>query len=622
MCGIAGLFTYNPLKINKKLAIHQMTNALAHRGPDAEGFFIEENIALGHRRLSIIDTSMAANQPMVDTTERYVLVFNGEIYNYREIKSKLSNFSFSTQSDSEVILAAYIQWKEKCVDEMNGIFAFAIWDKQDKTLFIARDRLGVKPLYYYQDENVFIFASELRAILKSGLVKNKYLSLTGLADYLLYQSVHAPNTLVENIFQLQPAEYAFIDTKGIVIKSYWDLVQPHEIETDDYSVIKKKVYQHLSKAVELQMVSDVPIGAFLSGGIDSSAIVALMAQCSTQSINTFTVSFEESRWDESEYAAIVAKKFNTKHEKIVLKPTVFLEELPQILDSMDSPSSDGPNTYIVSKVTKQAGITVALSGLGGDELFAGYGTFLQFYKLYHNNLFWVTPVAIRNLLKSSLRSLLKGRTEKINAILLSKFRTMESIYPPFRQLYSNKAVENLINNYGGTNFATSRLREIQPKLTKMPLLSQFSIAEIMTYTQSVLLKDSDQMSMASALELRVPFFDHNLVEYVLSVPDKYKYPHTPKKLMTDALGELLPREIVNRTKMGFELPWENWLKNELRTYCQRYLEELKNYKVFNHIYIENIWSKFLKGDKQIIWSEIWALVVLSQWLKDNEIEEG
>ena len=321
MCGITGILNIGSKKEIGK-PIKNMTDALAHRGPDSDGFYIEEGrVALGHRRLSIIDLSTSANQPFFDDSNRYVLIFNGEIYNYLEVKPLLPEYPFKTTSDTEVILAAYIKWGKDCLQYLNGMFALAIWDKIEQTLFVARDRLGVKPFYYYHDTEHFVFASEMRSLLASGFVPRQ-LDKYALHDYLMFQTVYAPYSILKNVFQLMPGEYAFVSTKGIQKDYYWKLETPPTPQTDvhDRKTVEHTVRDLLSASVERRMISDVPLGGFLSGGIDSSAVVALMAQSSERPIDTFTVTFGEKKFDESKYANIIAKKFNTHHTEIHLNP--------------------------------------------------------------------------------------------------------------------------------------------------------------------------------------------------------------------------------------------------------------------------------------------------------------
>ena len=623
MCGITGIFN---LKSSEKLdaPIRTMTDALAHRGPDSGGYFVESKIALGHRRLSIIDLSTSANQPFSDDSGRFVLIFNGEIYNYQDIKPLLADYNFRTTSDTEVILAAYIKWGADCLQHLNGMFAFAIWDKKEGTLFIARDRLGVKPLYYFADNQRFIFASELRSLLASGFIPRE-LDKNALRDFLIFQSVYAPNTLLKNVFQLMPGECATVSTAGVFKTIYWKIEQPPKADISDKKTAETNVRELLSASVERRMISDVPLGAFLSGGIDSSAVVALMAQASERPIDTFTVSFSEKKYDESRFADIISKKYTTRHTTIRLSPNDFLNELPAALDAVDAPSGDGLNTYVVSKATKNAGITVALSGLGGDELFAGYHYFPHFQKINTAfPLYWQIPQGLRNPILSFANKMFSSNPKLGRAVDLLKVKqpTIDEIYPYFRLINTEGSANRLLNTENHVELTIKQLlKNRKSAISELPLLSQMTVGELLGYTLNVLLRDTDQFSMASALEVREPFFDYKLVEYVVQVPDAFKYDKkTPKSLLVNALGDLLPDEIVHRPKMGFSFPWKHWLLNELRPFCQKHIDFLSKYAVFNHAAIQKEWHLFLesKGEK-CNYVKIWQLVVLSHWLEKNDI---
>lgn len=625
MCGIAGILN---LKSEKNLnePIRNMTNALAHRGPNAEGFYVETNtVALGQRRLSIIDLSTSANQPFIDDSGRYILIFNGEIYNYLDVKPLLSEYNFKTTSDTEVILAAYIKWGTDCLKHLNGMFAFAIWDIEEQTLFVVRDRLGIKPVYYYIDNQHFIFSSEIRSLLSSGFIP-RHLDKDALRDYLNFQSVYAPATIIKNVFQLMPGEYAVVSSNGMQKAFYWRAeTSPNGFEIPNKETAQKKVRELLTASIERRMMSDVPLGAFLSGGIDSSAVVALMAQASERPIDTFTVSFAEKQFDESRFADIIAKKYNTNHTAIRLTPDDFLKELPAALDAMDAPSGDGLNTYVVSKATKNAGITVALSGLGGDELFAGYSYFRHFQKVKTAfPLYWRIPQAVRSPFLSLVHKAMPSnpKVKRFVDILNAPQPSIEDIYPQMRRINTEGEVNALLNE-GKTTDSTiyQLLKERQTAIDKLPPLSHFTMGELLGYTLNVLLKDTDQFSMASALEVREPFFDYKLVEYVLKVPDVFKFDKsTPKALLVGALQDLLPNEIVNRPKMGFSFPWKHWLLHELHAFCQEHIDYLSQYDVFNEHAIQEEWSAFQKtnGEKSS-YVKIWQMVVLSYWLKKNNI---
>ncbi|MFM2267133.1 MAG: hypothetical protein RL757_574 [Bacteroidota bacterium] len=623
MCGIAGIIA--PLEKGQMLKLTQtVTDKMAHRGPDAGQYFAENGIGLGHRRLSIIDLSTSANQPFFDHSGRYVMVFNGEIYNFQEIKNQITDYPFKTSSDTEVLLAGYLKWGEAVLHKLNGFFAIAIWDKVERTLFVARDRMGVKPFYYFHEGETFIFASEIRPILASGMLPRK-ISPHGFQDYLGYQSVNAPYTMIENLWQLMPGECGIIKNGKFNKKLYWQIEKNYAADMDfsSYGVVKQNIKQLFMDSVERRLISDVPLGAFLSGGIDSSAVVAAMAQFSEQPVNTFSVVFNESHYDESEYSSLIAKKYATKHHKILLKPQNFLEELPAALSAMDSPSGDGINSYIVSKKTREAGVTVALSGLGGDELFAGYAGYQTWEKLQKNRWFWSIP----NLLRKPVGNVAEwyigdSRAKRFNNIISAKSADLVDVFPAYRQIFETQGLQKLLKK--GTpqypNLIQQILAERSADIQKLPYLSQLSVGEILSYTLNVLLKDTDQMSMASALEVREPFFDYKLIEYVMQVPDKFKSPKYAKSLFVESIAPLLPDEVVHRRKYGFTLPWDHWMRNELKDFCAQKLNQIKDRNLLNPDTVSKLWSDYQNRDKKAMpWMTLWYLVSLEDWLEKNEV---
>ncbi len=620
MCGINGIIQPGSTEQFSQ-QVERMNRALAHRGPDDEGVLAGEGIALGHRRLSIIDLSAAGHQPMGYDGDRYSIVYNGELYNYRELKQELGDVAFRTSTDTEVILAAYAKWGTECLQHFNGMFAFAIWDKNERKLFIARDRLGIKPLYYAKAGGKIAFSSELRALLASGFVEKK-LDRNALGDYLRYQTVHAPDTILEGVKMLLPGHYMLVTTSSSEIKTWWKPALGESVP-GDYKTVCADVRTLLRDAVERRLVADVPFGAFLSGGIDSSAVVGLMSEVASSPVNTFSVTFDDSEFSEAVYAKQVAKKFNTVHHEIRLDPDDFLRDLPAALDAMDHPSGDGPNTYVVSKATKAAGITMALSGLGGDELFAGYDIFKRAVAMETKNWLNAVPVGMRRMGGVLVKKIKPGVAgEKLAAALAQEKIGFDSFYPLSRQVLLEEQVERLANGRaidpGNVQRLTLAAHNAFPG--KEHLISRVSVAEISTYMQNVLLRDTDQMSMAHALEVRVPFLDYTLVEYVLNLPDAIKYPHTPKKLLVDSLGDLLPPEIVVRPKMGFTFPWKKWMKTELRGFCEERLTRLGKREPFSEQGMKQLWNAFLADDPRVTWSRIWPLVVLSHWLDKHGVE--
>lgn len=619
MCGLSGILNLKQQPADEVM-IRRMSDCLSHRGPDADGFFIEQEIALGHRRLSIIDLSEEANHPLKDPTGRYILMFNGEIYNYREVKAALPDYPFTTHGDSEVILAAYIKWGPACLSRLAGMFVIILWDRERRELFIARDRMGVKPLYFFRNEEYFLFASEIRALLKSGIVAAR-VNPQAVDDFLSFQSVGLPQSIIQGIYQLEAGTYLLIKDGKISETTYWDITAARaDFDFSDKQRVQQHLYRLLKQAVERRLISDVPLGAFLSGGIDSSAVVGLMAAASTEPVNTFNIGFDEKEFDESGYAGMIAKKFNTRHTQIKLHPTVFLDELRNALDSMDTPTGDGVNTYVVSKKIRQSGLIVALSGVGGDELFAGYPFFAQYYKLRKWKSSWALTSPLRKLAARFIRVNGSSRKDRIRQLLELRGLSIAECYPVSRQIISPDLIEQLTTHRLPPYTMTAvQLKAKAAAIERFPLLSQVSIADYLGYTQHTLLKDTDQMSMAVSLEVREPFFDHDLVEFVLNIPDELKYPAYPKSLLVESLGDLLPPEIVHRRKQGFTFPWKVWMKNELRSFCDERIQRLAERDFIQGNAVKDRWQRFLKGDEAVRWMEIWLLVILEYWLEKNHV---
>jgi asparagine synthase (glutamine-hydrolysing) len=622
MCGINGVYFYGEER-ESTTVVRRMNEQMAHRGPDAEGSFCESKIGLGHRRLSIIDLEAISNQPFYSIDKRYILVFNGEIYNYLEIRAQL-NYPFQTQSDTEVVLAAYLQWGSTCLEKFNGMFALAIWDREKEELFLGRDRLGIKPLYYWQSNTEFVFASEIRSLIKSGLIPKK-LNHNVLGEYLRYQTVHAPNTILEGVKLLMPGNFMRISEEGVHQQAYWS-AESNRRDEDFSNVVsnRKRIKELFFGAVEKRLVADVPFGAFLSGGIDSSSIVAAMSEVSKTRPVTFSVVFDEKKFSEEKYAQLVANKFKTEHHAIRLKAKDFLLDIPHALTSMDHPSGDGINTYTVSKATKEAGITVALSGLGGDELFSGYPVFRQMDKLSKNAWAQSWPREFRSAV-GHLNKMIKGdiKSAKLQQLLRLNRLDVENAYPLSRQLFLEPLLSKVLKSYHTNNMVARIAHEtigLNTSGSGYPLQAQISLLEIKTYMQNVLLRDADQMSMAHALEIRVPFLDHELVEFMLNVPDKQKLEGFPKKLLVDSLDGLLPKEVYQREKMGFVFPWEEWLRKDLRELVEENIAFAGELGIMNKRELQKLWSDFLAGKPTVNWTMIWSIVVLAFWIKKNEID--
>jgi asparagine synthase (glutamine-hydrolysing) len=612
MCGIAGIINTNQ-SIDSSL-VNKISQFMIHRGPDAEGLFAEGPVLLAHRRLSIIDPGVQANQPFYSQDGRYVLVYNGELYNYKSLRAELRAYDFLTNSDTEVVLAAFQAWGISCMERFEGMFAFAIWDKVSERLIMGRDRLGIKPLYYYISDQHLIFASEVRSILSSGLVA-KILDKRALGDYIQYHTVHAPNTLIKDIYQLPAAHLAIYDKGELTLIRYWQAGGKKEYTKLNRTAALSTFRELFFDSVEQRMLSDVPIAAFLSGGIDSSAVVAAMAQRSSKAVDAFSVGFSEKDYDESAYSKMVADQFSCKHHLFQLRADDFLSELPESFQAVDHPSSDGINVYLISKLIAKQGIKVALSGLGGDELFGGYAVFGQMQRLNQFKAFWNLPQGLRKPLGFLVNRVFNDhRGARLQAILSADSGAYLDLYPELGKYSTreqikatgisphNKSVENYLNLLG-----------FDPSWSPM---TQVSFGELYRYASSVLLRDSDQMGMANSLEIRVPFMDHKLVDFVLSLDDSIKQPYPqPKQFLIDSMEGILPKEVLYRKKQGFNLPYDRWLRHELHDFADRYIKNLNQRAIFSPSYVEKLWKLYQSGNKRVQWVEIWNLVRLESWLQ-------
>jgi asparagine synthase (glutamine-hydrolysing) len=501
------------------------------------------------------------------------------------------------------------------LEKLNGMFAFAIWDKVDQELFIARDRLGVKPLYYSFVNGVFVFASEIRSILASEILEAK-IDENNLSEYLRFLSIATPKTLIKDLFQLCPGHYLILKHNDFSIQRYWSLLDKPVPNLSNRQAVLKACKLQFVDAVKSRMVADVKVGAFLSGGIDSSAVVAVMAGLSKDPIDTFSIVFNEKQYDESEYSQFVAKKYKTNHQAFLMKPADLIPNLDPFFKSMDNPTVDGINTYMISQLVAKTGIKVVLTGIGGDELFAGYVGFERWKSF--QKFSWVFKVPIFKPLLSVINTVKKSRASlKLSDMFDSSSADLMAFYANSRSVYFKNELNYLLDKPILKNDSWLDLNQTK----KFPVLSQYSIAELSHYTLDVLMKDTDQMSMAWALEVREPFFDYKLIAFVLKLDDKNKFKKgSPKHLFVEAMGDLLPPEIVNRTKKGFTFPWNFWLRNELKPYCEEALDSLSKRQLFKPEGIQYLWHSFLNNKQALTWLHIWGLVVLEKWMTENNIK--
>ena len=621
MCGINGVYNHQSLT-DVENKVKQMNSLTKHRGPDFTDIYLDSTVCLGHNRLAIIDLDSKSNQPFVSNDENLVLVYNGEIYNFLDLKKHLSkSYKFKTESDTEIIIAAYNTWGIEMVYKFNGMFSFALWDKTNEELFLCRDRFGIKPLYYLEINQSIIFSSSLKAV-KSLYAEDLNVKEDDLLDFIQYGTVHQPNTILERVKSVPRASFLKISNQETKIFEYWNLFE-NTIPSKPIKEPLKNVEKLILESVENRLISDVPYGIFLSGGIDSSILVAAASKVSNQNTNTFSVVFKEKGFDERKFSRMMASKYKTNHFELELNPDDILHQIEEPFKFMDHPSVDGINTFFISKQVHQKGFKMALSGAGSDELFAGYPVFKQVFELENKKWLYSFPPQLRNLFgKLLIKQKQSLKSEKMAEILNLKLLQLPYFYPIFRKIFTNDAISKLTDNrnisYENYPFKWG-LSEIDFKKrgSSYPLISKISALEIETYLQNVLLRDSDQMGMANSLEIRVPFLDHNLVEYVLSLPNELKFPSSPKKLLIDSTNGWIPDEIIHRKKMGFVLPWENWMKNELRFFCEESILNLDYYSAFNMGRVNSLWKDFLNGKPNVNWIQVWSLVVLGKWTSIN-----
>ena len=565
MCGIIGCYRENRSFDDSKDGIECMANLLIHRGPDGEGAFINNNVAFAHRRLSIIDLE-TGQQPMKNQNGSLIITYNGEIYNYVELREILRSkgYSFISKSDTEVILQAYSEWDLSCLDQLNGMFAFAIWDDKKKQLFLARDRLGIKPLYYYWDGKLFIFASEIQAV--AMLMKNRLsVDPTAMAFYSTLGYISAPYTIYKEIRKLEPAHYILLKEGRLSKKRYWDVDFSHK-ERRPLKTLLQEIPEKFKKAVTGQMVSDVPLGAFLSGGIDSSAVVAMMCQTAPERVKTFSIGFPEKAFDESPFARIVAERYGTEHLEFQVTPDA-MDVLPALVKYFGEPFADSSAlpTWYLSKMTRQH-VTVALSGDGGDELFCGYTIYLghQLSQLYR-----YLPKTLRHLILKSVKKIRFSGHDETNRILsIVQKRLEDAELDQVERVYSKNCMFN-------NQFA----KDISKEMDKGPVEALFahllksanadSFLDAIAYLQLNLslpddmLTKVDRMSMAHSLEVRVPFLDHEFVEYVATIPASMRFRFWKTKwLLRKAMEPYLPHSILWRKKQGFSVPLYYWFRSD------------------------------------------------------------
>jgi asparagine synthase (glutamine-hydrolysing) len=621
MCGIAGIFEPQP-SAGSAAALERMLGAMIPRGPDDEG---REEFAvagggwmLGARRLAVLDLGPAGHQPMRDPQTGNWLVYNGEIYNFRALRRELEprGCAFRSQCDTEVLLLALREWGAAALPRLEGMFAFAAWDQSRQELLLARDPHGIKPLYYAEEGGRFVFASELRALLASGLVA-RALDVTGLDSLLRFGAVQEPATMVRGV-RLVPAGHTLRWTAaGARLQRYSSLMSARPGRNGSSPRMEKAIpelREALASAVRTQMVSDVPVGVFLSGGLDSATVAAL-AGSPQKPVRTFTVTFAEKRYSEGEQARLAAEHLGCRHHEILLSQGDLLASLPRALAAMDQPTVDGINTWFVSRATREAGVTVALSGLGGDELFAGYRNFRLAPRIEQADR--LLPQWSKRLAAAALSALPGERTGKVSAWLGG---SGGFAHPAqfIRTVFAPMQVARLLRPewLGRIDFEMFRaeMDTLAAQLAGQDPLNRVTCMELALYMRNTLLRDTDCMSMAHSLEVRVPLLDHRLTALLLRIPGAWKLNgRQSKPLLVAALAQPLPAAIRERPKRGFELPWSHWLRGELRAEIDATLAApgpvLGEYLDWGAV--RKVWREFAAGRAH--WSRPWLFYALRKW---------
>jgi asparagine synthase (glutamine-hydrolysing) len=638
MCGICGVVSAGARSDLGDLA-RRMSGAMVHRGPDAAGHLDEPGIAMSMRRLSIIDRA-TGQQPMLNEDGDIAVILNGEIYNFQDLRTELEKkgHRFRTLSDTEAIVHAYEEWGEGCLNRLRGMFALAIYDRRRADvreggcgqLLLARDRLGIKPLYYVRRPGMLLFASEVRALLASRAFTPE-LSLAGLESYLLFGSVSEPATLIEGVRSLPPGHSVRLPVGTSILESvpqpYWSLAKkkdPDETPRPDGSPART-LRALLEDSVRVHLISDEPLGIFLSGGVDSTAVAALASRAQS-GVRCYTVRFREREFDESEVARRTAKRLGVDHCELLIDAGEMLSGMDDAIAALDQPSTDGINTYCVSALVRRAGGKVALSGLGGDELFGGYRTFRWMPRLTQlSAVAKRTPGALRRAGASALVTAgdLFGQPEHTDR-LASIWRDPEALPHPFffaRTIFGPAEVNRLVKSAAPGRRSEPWRQWNDETIAGAKSLDSFTAVshlELRSYMLNTLLRDADAMSMAHSLELRVPLLDHPIVEFVASQPGRIKQRgHVYKPMLVEALSDLLPPEVTNRPKQGFTFPWAQWTRAQLAPRIESRLRNLTPALAacLDSTAVAGTWERFQAGRSG--WLRPWSVYVLDQWVRHH-----
>jgi asparagine synthase (glutamine-hydrolysing) len=617
MCGICG-FNWNDEKL-----IQKMTLKIHHRGPDAHGVKTFDSFSMGNARLSILDLSPRGNQPMSSRNGKLWIVYNGEVYNFSDIKKELidKGYEFNSNTDTEVVLKSYEEYGPKCLEKFNGMFAIAIWDDEKKELFLARDRIGIKPLYYYFKDGKLIFGSEIKSILEAGCV-NKEVDLQSMYYYLGYEFVPAPNTMFKNIYKLRQGHYAIFKNGNLKIEKYWDLKFKDEIKDEDEAT--SRIFAALEKSVKRRLIADVPLGVFLSGGLDSSTVTGFVSRLYQHKVQTFTIGYKDRTFSELPYAKIISDYFNTEPNILMIDP-ISPEDIEKSLYYLDEPMTDLSTIpfYLICCKAREK-VKVCLSGEGGDEMFMGYD---RFKAARMNNYYNIFPSSIRRKILTPLILKLPDQPQKKGAINILKRFVEGTIYPEdvgaMRwQYFMNPVIEkNIFNQHSREGISFNPFDPVYYFSKNHGLINKVDkdiFVDIkLTMADSVLMK-VDKMSMATSLEVRVPFLDHEVAELCVSIPADLKLNRLMTKYIlrkTLSKYKFLPESIIYRGKQGYSLPVKNWLREELKDYM---ISLFKTSPIIRENFNDSYLNELIKEHAALKHNHnhiLWALVNLSLWYR-------
>jgi asparagine synthase (glutamine-hydrolysing) len=625
MCGITGKLYFDKSKKISQHELKYLTDLIYHRGPDDEGFYMKDNVGLGFRRLSIIDLS-TGHQPMANEDDSVWIVFNGEIYNFMELRENLirQGHTFKTKTDTEVIVHLYEQHGADCLQYLRGMFAFAIYDSRNEKLFCARDRFGKKPFFYYIDNEKFVFGSEIKTVLNNDIGNNP-INLDALDDYFAYGYIMGDKSIYTKINKLPAAHYLELDvsnSKSLKTPRYWDFsFEPDYSKTEEEWM--HEITTILSESVKMRMISDVPLGAFLSGGVDSSSVVALMARNSSHRIKTFSIGFKEAAYNELDYARELSRMYDTEHYEQIVEPES-IDLLPRLVSAYDEPFADSSSipTYYVSKFAREH-VTVALSGDGGDELFAGYKMYSTLNLVHRLQLL---PDAINKTILYPVYKILPNtiRAKKALFYLTTPSREIGANFTIWnhyerRRLY-NKSVKHDLNGYKAEFFKS----HVAGKNEHLDFISGLQEMDIRTYLTDDILTKVDRASMMNSLEVRVPLLDHVFAEMTFRIPVKYKFHHGNNKyIFRKAMKEYLPDIVLNHKKQGFALPLKLWFRNDLNEYVHDKLLS-RNCLISNYLDMDMIRTTINESSfsNRNFSQQIWSLLFLESWLDNASRNSG